>query len=161
MPHSALKHTFPLCHQISVTSWSVPPLWVVTAYFGMVMTFLNYLCLALLSPYFELPFWPSVSLNLIKVRYQSFKAALNACVPIGHASLFHVLQILSVRKVSNRGTSALPILNQAHETECCDIEQLIHPAQSLQSDLRDPQGDLRGPIDLWPSFLTRSILIFD
>jgi hypothetical protein len=63
-------------------------------------------------------------------------------------SLF--IQILSVQIVSNRGTNALTILTQAltGETECCDHEQLIHPAQPLQTDLRDPQGDLWGPVDL-------------
>jgi hypothetical protein len=74
-------------------------------------------------------------------------------------SLF--IQILSFQKVSNLGTNALSILNQARETECYDLEQLIHPAQSLQSDLRDPQCDMRGPIDLCPSFLTRTTLIVD
>jgi hypothetical protein len=70
-------------------------------------------------------------------------------------------QIRSVQIVSNRGTNALPILNQAltSETEFFDLEQLIHPAQPLQSDLGDPQGDLWGPVDLLPSFLTRSTLI--
>jgi hypothetical protein len=63
-------------------------------------------------------------------------------------SLF--IEILSVQKVSNRGANALSILNQAlsGETKCCDLEQLIHPTQSLQSTLRDPQGDLWGPVDL-------------
>jgi hypothetical protein len=61
-----------------------------------------------------------------------------------------LLQILSDQKASNRDTNALPILCPAlaGKTECCDLEQLIHPAQSLQSDLRDPQGDLWAPVDL-------------
>jgi hypothetical protein len=55
-------------------------------------------------------------------------------------SLF--IQILSVQKISNRGTNALPILNQAltSETECCDHEQLIHPAQPLQFAYGTPTG---------------------
>jgi hypothetical protein len=63
-------------------------------------------------------------------------------------SLFH--RILSVREASNPGTNALPILSQAMagETECCDLEQLLHFAQSLQSDLRGPLDDLWGPVDV-------------
>jgi hypothetical protein len=82
----------------------------------------------------------------------AFLAAPNACAPVGHehAYLFLFIQILSVQKFSNCGTNALPILNQdlTGQTECCDLEHPIHPAQSLQSALRDPQGDLCGLVDL-------------
>jgi hypothetical protein len=118
----------------------------------MIIPFLVYLCLALLSPSFELPLWPS-ELKSRKSLISVFQvAARDACVTLGneHAYLFLFIQILSVQKVINRDTNALPILNQAltGETECCDLEHLIHRAQSLQSALRDPQGDLWGPVDL-------------
>jgi hypothetical protein len=80
----------------------------------------------------------------------AFLAAPNACALVGHehAYLFLFIQILSVQKVSNCGTNSLPIQALTGETECCDLEHLIHPAQSLQSALRDPQGHLWGPVDL-------------
>jgi hypothetical protein len=98
-----------------------------------------------------------------KCMISAFLAAPNACALVGHehAYLFLFIQILSVQKVSNCGTNSLPIQALTGETECCDLEHLIHPAQSLQSALRDPQGHLWGPVDLWPSFLTRSTLIVD
>jgi hypothetical protein len=61
-----------------------------------------------------------------------------------------LLQIISDQKASNRDTNALPILRPAlaGKTESCDLEQLIHPSQSLQSNLRDPHDDLWGSVDL-------------
>jgi hypothetical protein len=101
----------------------------------MIIPFLVYLCLALLSPSFELPLWPSELKSLKSLILVFQVAARDACVTVGHeyAYLFLFIRILSVQKVSNRGTNALPILNQdlTGETECCDLEHLIHPAQSL------------------------------
>jgi hypothetical protein len=63
-------------------------------------------------------------------------------------SLF--IQILPVQKAINCGTNTLPILCQdlTGGAECCDLGQLIHPAQYFQSDQRDPHDDLWGSVDL-------------
>jgi hypothetical protein len=40
LPRSALKHTLPLRHPLSTTSWSFHPFYAITAYLGMIMPFL-------------------------------------------------------------------------------------------------------------------------